>query len=131
MVSFLAAAVFAGAWIYKKTLGSPTYTISKVVFAPESVNALRSIELYTAISDALQEKNYYRTKRFFKNEIIRTLQVTHPLIKDLVLKNSAPSTVYVTIEFQQPALLRQTPSAYFVSYKEDIYPVTAESILTS
>lgn len=131
VVSFLGACMFWGMWIYKKTLWSPTYTISKVVFSPESVNALRSIELYTAVSDILQGKNYYRTKRFFKKNIIQTLQETHPLIKDLGLEHSAPGTVYVTIAFQQPALLRQTPSAYFVSYNEDIYPVPADSVLTS
>jgi hypothetical protein len=130
-VSFFGAALFGGNRIYKKTMWSPTYTISKVVFAPESVNALRSIELYTAISDALQWKNYFRTKWFFRNDLVSDIQQLHPLVKDMSIENSAPWTAYITITFQQPALLRQTPSEFFVSYEEDIYPVSQESILTA
>lgn len=116
--------------VYKKTMWSPKYTMSKVIFAPESVNALRNIELYTAVSEALQGKNYFRTKRLHKKDILRELQLTHPLIADFVLEHTTPWSVYVTIVFQRPALLRQTPSAYFVSYDEDIYPVSIESVLT-
>lgn len=131
IISFLWACIFGGVWIYKNTLWSPTYTISKVVFAPESVNALRSIDLYTTVSDVLQGRNYFRTKWLFKNKIVAEIQKTQPLIKDIDIENNAPWTVYITIEFQQPALLRQTPTAYFVSYKENLYQIPAESVLTN
>gem|GEM_PF-5687616 len=90
---------------------------------------MRNIELYTTISDTLQGRNYFRTKRLFKKGILTTIQITHPLVKDIDLEHTTPGSVYITITFQQPALLRQTPSAYFVSYDEDMYPVSPDSIL--
>lgn len=131
VISLVIAWLFGGNRIYTSTLWSPAYTMTKIVFAPESVNALSSIELYTSIVTQLTDKNYYRTKRFFKNNILRTLQQDHPLISDITLQHTEPWTVYVTITFLQPRVLRQTPSAYFASYDERLYKIPAQSILMS
>lgn len=128
-ISFLCACFFVGRRMYMKTLWSPAHSIQKVVFAPESVNALRAIDLYTDISDNLHDKNYYRTKRLFKKKLLQTIQTAHPLVQDISLEQTAPSTVLVSIVFLKPTLLRQTPSSYFISYQEHIYPVSSGSIL--
>lgn len=130
ILSFVVAVLFAWRRVYKVTLGSPAHTIQKVTFSPESVDALRDIKLYTDITQLLKGKNYYWINRIDKKDIVRSLQDTHPIVSDMNFTNDNPGELYVTIQFHEPALLFQTPSDYFISYNEHIYPVSSQSILT-
>jgi hypothetical protein len=116
-------------WWYKKTIWSPTHIIEKVVFAPESVNAIRDITLYTNIVTYLKGKNTILLNWFWKNELNTFLSTNHPLIDRLEYKETAANTVFVTLFFHEPSIVWQTPSHYFISFNEDLYQVNTDSVL--
>lgn len=116
-------------WWYKKTIWSPVHTIEKVVFAPESVNAIRDISLYSNIVSYLKGKNAILLNWFWKSALEQFLRTNLPLIERLEFKETEPNTVYVTLFFHEPNIVWQTPSHYFVSFNEDMYQVNPESVL--
>lgn len=123
------AVFFLSFWWYKKTIWAPIHTIEKVVFAPESVNAIRDITLYTNIVNYLKGKNTILLNWFWKGSLENFLHTQHPLIDRLEFKETAPNTVFVTLLFNEPNIIWQTPSHYFVSFNEDIYHVSPDSVL--
>ena len=134
---FLALSIFTAGvailllwfWWYKKTIWSPTHIIEKVVFAPESVNAIRDITMYTNIVTYLKGKNAILLNWFWKSELEEFLRLNHPLIDRLEFKETASNTIFVTLLFHEPSIVWQTPTNYFISFNEDLYQVNPESML--
>jgi hypothetical protein len=123
------ALFFLSFWWYKQTIWSPIHTIEKVVFAPESVNAIRDITMYTNIVTYLKGKNAILLNWFWKNELEEFLRLNHPLIDRLEFKETASNTIFVTLLLHEPTIIWQTPSHHFISFNEDIYQVSPDSVL--
>lgn len=116
-------------YVYFTTIWSPKYTIDTIVFSEESVAKLSYRPLYTAVYEELHGRNYLRTKRLQLDALTEQLQQEHPLVAGISLRLQDYQTVLVSIEFFAPKVLFQTPTHYFASYKEFIYPLSSGSVL--
>jgi hypothetical protein len=106
------------------------YIIQKVKFSEQTIANLEDIELFNAIAKKVKNQNYYMLKNFNKREILDTIKISYPFVKEIQIQMETGNVLGIHLNYTEPLLRIKLGEKYFgVRGKQLIFPLQSGSNL--
>lgn len=116
--------------VFKKTAFSTEYTIKTIKYSTSDVQVFSNTWLYNQISSLLKKENYY-ISRLTKNKVLKTIQVSYPIVSNIEISMLWDSSIYVDLDFQEPDLIVRLQNKKFWIYWSTIIEISSGSKLSA
>jgi len=129
-ISVFATIIVLWLVILKNSFFAAKNTINSVLFDPLTVQTWNNEELFESLNEQLVDKNYYKLKRWWKENILSEISKEYPIVKDIWLRLEWEGLLTVSIEYNDPTLTFLLPeNRRYTAFDNNLYAIwTGENL---
>lgn len=119
-------------FLFQRTIFSPQYRLSRILFTKESLAVYNDMYMYSKIQNEIQGKNRYMYKFFFHRKLVDTIKKIYPFVQDIHVVEVNRGQIFLNVLFSPPTLVVQKEETMWGVYgKKYFYPIFSGNTIGS